>query len=61
MDDYRGEPGDGVSLSSCHSDIGITINFQEESGIVTFLSIELRVSLQVSKGCETSCPDEAGT
>ena len=31
-----GEVGDPGSLSSCHSDIGISINFQEESGIVTF-------------------------
>ena len=30
------EAGDQVSLSSCHRDIGIPINFQEESGIVTF-------------------------
>ena len=35
-DASRSEVGDGVSLSSCHSDIGIPINFQEESGIVTF-------------------------
>ena len=47
---------------SCfHSDIGIPINFQEESGIVTSCSIELRVPLEVSKGCKASCPDEAGT
>ena len=32
----RGEAGDPGSLSSCHSDTGIPINFQEESGIVTF-------------------------
>ena len=30
-----GEVGDPGSLSSCHRDIGIPINFQEESGIVT--------------------------
>ena len=30
------ESGDQASLSSWHSDIGIPINFQEESGIVTF-------------------------
>ena len=28
--------GDQVSLSSCHSDTEIPINFQEESGIITF-------------------------
>ena len=31
-----GEVGDRGSLSSWHSDIGIPICFQEESGIVTF-------------------------
>ena len=60
-DSYRGEPGDAGYLSSCHSDIGIPINFQQESGIFTFLSIELRVPLYVSKGCEASCPYEART
>ena len=35
-DASRGETGDPGSLSSCHSDIGIPINFQEEPGIVTF-------------------------
>ena len=27
---------DKVSLSSCHSDIGIPVNFQQESSIVKF-------------------------
>ena len=57
----RGEAGNPVSHSSCHSDIVIPINFQQESDIVTFGSIELRVPLEVSKGFEASCPDEAGT
>ena len=35
MDASGGEAGDGVSISSWHSDIGIPIHFQEESGIVT--------------------------
>ena len=35
-DASRDEAGDGGSLSSCHSDIGLPINFQRESGIVTF-------------------------
>ena len=35
-DASRGEAVDRGSLSSCHSDIGIPINCQEESGIVTF-------------------------
>ena len=30
------EAGDGGSLSTWHNDIGIPINFQEESGIDTF-------------------------
>ena len=32
----QGEVGNRVSLSICHSDIGIPINFQQEPGIVTF-------------------------
>ena len=31
-----GEEGDPVSLSSCHSDIGIPSNFQQDSGIFIF-------------------------
>ena len=57
----RGEAGDPGSHSRCHRDIGIPINFQEESGIIAFWSIELRVTLVVSKGYEASCPDEVGT
>ena len=30
------EAGDPGSLSSCHSDTGIPINFQEVTGIITF-------------------------
>ena len=59
MDTSLGEAGDPESLFCCHSDIGIPINFQQESGIVTFSSIELCMPLRVSKGCEASCPDEA--
>ena len=36
MDSSGSEVGDRGSLSSLRSDIGIPINFQEESGIVTF-------------------------
>ena len=36
MDTSGGEAGDRGSLSRWHSDIGIPIHFQEESGIVTF-------------------------
>ena len=43
------EAGDQASLSSWHSDIGIPINFQEESGIVTFRSTELGPPLEVSR------------
>ena len=43
------EAGDQASLSSFHSDILILINFQEESSIVTFSSIELCVPLEVSR------------
>ena len=41
------------SLSSWHSDIGIPINFHEESGIITFWSIELCVPLEVSMDVRT--------
>ena len=35
-DASRDDAGDPVSLSSWHRDIGIPINFQEESGILNF-------------------------
>ena len=41
--------GDHSPLSSFHRDIGIPINFQEESGLGTFLSIKLRGPLEVSR------------
>ena len=53
-----GEAGGQASLISWHSYIGITINFHEESGIVTFGSIELSAPLDVSKGCEAPYPEE---
>ena len=49
MDASGGEVGDQASLSRWHSDIGIPINFQEESGIVTFGSIDLHVPPEVSR------------
>ena len=49
MNSSGGEVGDKASLSSWHSDIGISINFQEESGIVTFGSIDLGPALEVSR------------
>ena len=36
MDASRGKAGDPVSLSSCHRVIGLSISFQEVSGILTF-------------------------
>ena len=36
MNTSLGEAEDQASLSSLHGDIGIPINFQEESGIFTF-------------------------
>ena len=43
-----GEVGDQASLSSFHRDIGIPINFQKESGLVTFRSIEHHEPHEVS-------------
>ena len=42
-----GEPWGQAFLLSWHSYIGIPINFHEESGIVTFWSIELSAPLEV--------------
>ena len=35
-DTSRGEVGDPGSFFSCHRDIGVPLNFQEESGIISF-------------------------
>ena len=59
-DTSRGEAGDPGSLPSCHRDIAIPINFQEEAGIDSFWSIEFCVPLELSKGCEASCREGAG-
>ena len=53
--------GDPGSHSVCHYDFGILINFQKETVIITFCSVELCVPLDVLKGFEASCPDEAVT
>ena len=45
--------GDQASFSSFHTDIGIPINYQEESGIVTFWSTELLVPLKLSSDMRT--------
>ena len=42
-----------VSFSSWHSVIGFPINFHEESGIISFWSIELHVPLKVSSDMRT--------
>ena len=47
-DASRGEAGDTESLSICHIDIGIPITFQEESGLVSFLSIDSVCLLSVT-------------
>ena len=41
--------GDQGSLSSFRRDIGIPINFQEETSLVSFGSLELREPLKVSR------------
>ena len=53
MDASGNQEGDLASFSSWHSDIGIPINFQEESRVVTFGSIELHVPLEVSRDATT--------
>ena len=53
-----GEPEGKASLISWHSYIGIPINFHEESGIVTFWSIEFSAPLEVSNGCDALCLEE---
>ena len=40
--------GEHSPLSSFHSDIGVPINFQEESGLGPFRNTELRGPLEVS-------------
>ena len=42
-----------MSFSSCHRDIGIPISFQEDSGIVFFLSTELHVPVDLSRDVRT--------
>ena len=41
--------GDQGSLSSLYRDIGIPINFQEESSLVSFGSLEIHEPLEVSR------------
>ena len=53
--------GDQVSLSSFQKDLGIPINFQEESGLITFLSIELHEPLEVSRDVRAPVQKRRGT
>ena len=41
--------GEQVSLYSFHRDIGIPINFQEESSLISFCRLELHEPLEVSR------------
>ena len=50
-----------MSRSTCHRENGFPLNFQDYSGIVSFVSIELQVTLDVPKGREESSRNEAGT
>ena len=53
--------GDQASLSSFHRDIGIPIYFKEESGLVTFRSIELHKPLEVSRDMSPPLQMRRGT
>ena len=54
MDPSGVQVGGQAFLIIWYSYVGIPINFHEESGIVTFLHIELSGTLDVSKGWEPS-------
>ena len=53
--------GDHASLSSLQKDLGIPINFQEESGLVTFRSIGLHETLEVSRDVRPPVQMSQGT
>ena len=53
MDASGSQEWDQASFSSWHSNTVIPINFQEESGIVTFWSIEISMPLEVSGDVRT--------
>ena len=59
MDASGGVVGDQASISSFQKDLGIPVNFQEESSLVTFEAFN-STSLSSVKRCEVPCPDEAG-
>ena len=53
--------GDQVSLSSFHRNIGIPINFQEESSLVSFESLEIHEPLEVSRDVRPPVQMRRGT
>ena len=53
--------GDQGSLSSFHRDIGIPINFQEESSLVSFCILELHEPLDVSRDVRPPVQMRRGT
>ena len=53
--------GDQGSLSSFHRDIGIPINFQEQSSLVSFGSLELREPLELSRDVRPTVQMTRGT
>ena len=53
--------GDQGTLSSFHRDIGIPINFQEESSLVSFGSLELHEPLEVSRDVRPPVQMRRGT
>ena len=50
-----------MSLSSFHRDIGIPINFQEESSLVSFCILELHEPLEVSRDVRPPVQMRRGT
>ena len=53
--------GDQASLSSFHRETGIPINFQEESSLVSFSSLELHRPLEVSRDVRPPVKMRRGT
>ena len=53
--------GDHASLSSFQKDLGIPINFQEGSSLVSFGSLELREPLEVSRDVRPPLQMSRGT
>ena len=53
--------GDHTSLSSFHRDIGIPSNFQEESSLVSFSSLEFHEPLEVSRDVRPPVQMRRGT